>query len=92
MTRATVKKIEFWIRAWEKKGYPDGIPDEAPITLETLGKVPSYRLVCIAIMKNDHALQALGFSRPQCQLYNEIKRSEIAARKTKIVIDRNYSL
>lgn len=74
------RKIQAWIRNWTAKGYADGIPDEAPETLEELGRVPSYRILCMAIMKNDHALQMLGYSRPPCELYNSLKRVEINAR------------
>ena len=73
-------KICWWIRSWERRGYPDGIPDEAPPILEELGRVPSYRLICMAIMKNDHTLALLGFSRPKCELYNQLKREEILSR------------
>jgi hypothetical protein len=70
------RKIAQYVRVWERRGYPAGIPDEAPARLEQLGKVPSYRLICIALMKNDKNLLYLGFSRPECQLYNELKRQE----------------
>lgn len=80
MTRATVKRIRTWVAGWEKKGYPNGIPDEAPENLEAMGRVPSWRLVCVAIMRNDHALQTLGFSRQPCRIYTELKRIEISAR------------
>ena len=73
-------KIYHWIKKWEGRGYPDGIPDEAPSNLEDRLRVPSYRMICLAIMKNDMTLETLGFARPNCELYNLIKRREIAAR------------
>lgn len=75
-------KIREWIADWEQKGYPHGIPDEADAVLERLGKVPSYRRICFAILKNDIVLQSLGFSKPSCEAYNQIKRVEIAERGT----------
>ena len=69
-----------WIESWKGKGYPDGIPDEAPRILEKTCRAPSYRMICIAIMKNDTTLQTLGFSRPACGLYDIIKRHELMAR------------
>ncbi len=66
-----------WIKAWEQKGYEQGIPDEAPETLETRGRVPSYRMICKAIMTNDSTLETLGFHRVPCQAYLELKRIEL---------------
>lgn len=75
------EKIESHISVWEGRGYPQGIPDSAPQRLEGAGRVPSYRRICKAILKNDVALLSLGYSRPNCEAYNTIKRIEIAARK-----------
>ena len=76
------RRIQQYIASWERKGYADGIPDEAPETLERNGRVPSYRLICIAIMKNDYTLELLGSSRPKCALYSQLKRIEIQARES----------
>lgn len=73
------RKINQYIKKWESRGYPSGIPDEAPSRLEDLGKVPSYRLICIALMKNDRQLETLGYSRVPCSTYMEIKRQELLA-------------
>jgi predicted phosphoadenosine phosphosulfate sulfurtransferase len=67
-------KIKKYIYDWEKKGYINGIPDEAPSELEKRGLVPSYRMICIAIIKNP---------RQKCNIYQEIKREEIYNRPTK---------
>jgi predicted phosphoadenosine phosphosulfate sulfurtransferase len=73
-------KILRYVASWEKRGYPEGIPDEAPLELEALNKVPSYRLICWAIMKNDVHLQTLGYSRPKCEAYMALKKVEIEER------------
>lgn len=73
-------RIRAYIRKWEGRGYPGGIPDEAPPLLEKLNKVPSYRVICMAIMKNDVALLTLGYSREPCQAYTELKRIELMQR------------
>lgn len=70
-------RIAAYIESWKRKGYPDGIPDEAPWRLEELGKVPSYRLICLALMKNDKALETLGLSRKPCEVYMDLKRIEL---------------
>ena len=74
------KKILDYVKKWEKQGYANGIPDQAPTKLETLGKCPSYRKICIAILKNDIALTSLGYSRPVTKEYMAIKKIEIEAR------------
>lgn len=74
------QKILDYIKTWEYKGYSNGIPDEAPLRLEQLNKVPSYRKICIAILKNDVCLTSLGFSKSKCELYSELKRIEIEQR------------
>lgn len=77
------EKIIKYIHEWEKRGYEEGIPDEAPSVLEKRGLVPSYRLICIAIMRNYNNLEILGFPREKCKIYQEIKREEIYNRPTK---------
>ncbi len=74
-------KLLAYIAKWERQGYPGGLPDEAPIELEALNKVPSYRLICWAILKNDVHLQCLGYSRPKCDAYMALKKIEIEERK-----------
>jgi predicted phosphoadenosine phosphosulfate sulfurtransferase len=76
------RKINTYINRWRSQGYPEGLPDEAPAPLESLNKVGSYRLICIALMKNDVTLKTLGFSRPLCPLYSALKRQELIARGT----------
>lgn len=77
---ALKRKIREYVRKWEGHGYPRGIPDEAPSTLERLNKVPSYRIICQAIMKNDVALMTLGYQRAPCEAYNVLKRIELVQR------------
>ena len=73
-------KINQYIETWVGRGYPDGIPDEADPVLESLGKAPSYRVICKAIMTNDFSLKSLGFARPECAAYNILKRIELQER------------
>lgn len=73
-------KIRAYVRKWEGRGYLEGIPDEAPILLEKANRVPSYRAICMAIMRNDVALQSLGYQREPCSTYMAIKRAELMAR------------
>jgi predicted phosphoadenosine phosphosulfate sulfurtransferase len=56
------------------------LPDEAPRRLEELNKVPSYRQICIAILKNDKHLKTLGQSQPISKVYSQLKRKELEER------------
>ena len=75
------EKIKEYVSKWEQRGYEQGIPDEAPFQLEKRGIVPSYRMICIAIMRNPNNLESLGFAKEKCRIYQEIKREEIRNRE-----------
>jgi predicted phosphoadenosine phosphosulfate sulfurtransferase len=75
------QKILQYIAKWEQQGYPQGIPDHADSRLEAIGKCPSYRKICVAILKNDTALASLGYERPQTAAYMALKKIEIEGRK-----------
>lgn len=77
-------KVDNYVSKWQCRGYPDGIPDEGPAKLEELGKVPSYRMIVKALLKNETHLESLGFSRPVCGLYGEFKRIELQQRGEKV--------
>ncbi len=83
--------IKKYIREWEMRCYFDGIPDEANERLEELNKVPSYRKICIAIMKNDVCLESLGFTKNKTPIYHSLKKAELI-QKGKINIDIQLKL
>lgn len=72
--------ITNYIFSWKNKGYKNGIPDEAPLRLEQLNKVPSYRQICKSILSNDIHLEKLGLSKPKCKAYSDIKKAELIQR------------
>ena len=74
------QKIQKYISDWQKKCYKDGIPDQAPLRLEQLDKVPSYRILVKAILKNDVTLKSLGFIEKKCNMYHHLKRVELENR------------
>ena len=74
------QKIGCYVSKWERQGYADGLPESAPVPLEDLSKVPSWRLICKAIMKNDYALETLGYSREKCPAYMMLKKIELRKR------------
>jgi len=84
MNKGIQKKIAYWVQSWKRKGYPEDIPDEAPTLLEDSGRVPSYRMIVKAILKNDKTLQTLGYGRSSCELYMLIKREELQAKGKRV--------
>lgn len=69
-----------YVKTWMGRGYEDGIPDEVPTVLAAQHLAPSYRALCIAILKNDHGLLSLGGIPKESKWYGALKRIEIAAR------------
>lgn len=71
------EKILAWVKKWEGRGYSNGIPDEADLGIELAERAPSYRRICMAIMRNDVQLESLGYTRELCAAYIAIKRDEL---------------
>ncbi len=65
---------------WEQRCYSDGIPDEAPKEIED--KVPSYKHIAKAILKNDVSM--VGGKRPVSKYYGILKRIELKERYDKL--------
>lgn len=82
------RKALTYIKQWEGRGYPGGIPDEVPYELSSLNLAPSYKALAIAIMKNDHSMQSLGFSPKKGPAYMAIKSIEIQRRISKQNMER----
>lgn len=73
--------IEKVVCQWKRRGYPAGLPDEAPVRLEQLNKVLSYKMIVRAILKND--LKSIGIVKPKCEAYNKLKQIELNERLRK---------
>lgn len=71
-------KIKAYIRLWESRCYPDGIPDEVPNEIKDL--TPSYKRIAIAILNNDHGLKSLGLTPKKSIYYHHLKKIEIQKR------------
>lgn len=67
-------KIAVFLHWWELRGYPDGIPDEADIHLEAAKKVPSWKRVCKALLRNDYWCKGLSFSQTKSEAYEKYKK------------------
>lgn len=67
-------KIAVFLHWWEERGYPDGIPDEADIHLEASKKVPSWKRICKALLRNDYWCKGLSFTQTKSEAYEKYKK------------------
>lgn len=72
------KRVAEYVQQWEERCYKNGIPDEAPI--EIADKVPSYKRIALALLKNDLQLTSLGYEPKKSKYYSVLKKIEIDAR------------
>jgi len=78
------RKIGKYIKIWKGRGYPNDIPDSVPEKLMQLRLAPSYKAICLNILKNDHQCQSLGFTPKKSKWYGILKRIEIEGRNAEI--------
>lgn len=64
-------KILLFNKWWIERGYPDGIPQEAPYELEAKRLAPSWRRVCKALLRNDYWCKGLGFTQHKSAAYSK---------------------
>lgn len=64
-------KIKVFEKWWESRGYPDGIPDEAPYELEAKKLAPSWRRVVKALLRNDFWCKGLSFTQHKSAAYEK---------------------
>lgn len=76
----TADKVREYIKKWKARGYPEDIPDEVPAALMNQLLAPSYKAICMALLKNDNNLESLGFTPKKSHWYSAIKRVELAER------------
>ena len=62
-------KIYKFVKWWETRGYPEGIPDEADYQLEQKKDVPSWRRVCKVLLRNDYWCKSLSFTQQKSAAY-----------------------
>lgn len=63
------KRFNTFCYWWKQRGYPDGIPDEAPYELEAEKIVPSFRRIVKSILRNDYWCKGLSFTQPKSEAY-----------------------
>jgi len=56
------RKIDVFLRWWAKKGFPEGVPDEADPKLESGKNAPSWRRIAKVLLRGDYWCKGLSFS------------------------------
>ena len=69
------EKVMTYIKTWEERCYSD-IPDDIPDLLMNSGLAPCYRLITIAILKND--MRLLGYNQVSDYYYLLRQKEETA--------------
>jgi predicted phosphoadenosine phosphosulfate sulfurtransferase len=64
-------KVAVFLKWWQDRGFPNGIPDEADVNEEASRKTPSWRRVCKALLRNDYWCKGLSFSQHKSQAYEK---------------------
>lgn len=64
-------KISVYLKWYRDRGYPDGIPDEADLSMEMKGKIPAWRQICKALLRNDFWCMGLGFGATKSSAYKK---------------------
>lgn len=67
-------KIAVFLHWYGERGYARGIPDEADLNLEASKKVPSWRRICKALLRNDYWFKGLSFTQTNSQAYEKYKK------------------
>jgi predicted phosphoadenosine phosphosulfate sulfurtransferase len=64
-------KIFVFVTWWSKRGYPEGIPDEADYTMESKRNIPSWRRICKSLLRNDYWCKGLSFTQHKSEAYQK---------------------
>lgn len=71
-------KIHVFLKWYESRGYPNGIPDEADQKEEASRKAPSWRRIAKMLLRNDYWAKGLSFTQTKSGFFYEqyMKRVE----------------
>lgn len=67
-------KIAVFLKWWCDRGYPNGIPDEAAAEDEASRRVPSWRRICKALLRNDYWCKGLSFTQTKSGSYEQYRK------------------
>ena len=74
----TTDKINNYIQVWESRCYSEGLPDEIPALLAATLRVPSYKAIAVAILRNN--VNEVGYSVGTTDICEQLRRSQLNQR------------
>ena len=63
-------KVAVFLHWYAEKGYPNGIPDDGPLTKEH----PSWKRICKSLLRNDYWCKGLSFSQNKPEAYTNYQK------------------
>lgn len=63
-------KIAVFLKWYEDRGYPGGIPDDGPVQKGP----PSWKRICKALLRNDYWCKGLSFTQTKSEAYEKYKK------------------
>jgi predicted phosphoadenosine phosphosulfate sulfurtransferase len=67
-------KIAVFLKWYQDRGYPNGIPDFADAADEAAKKAPTWRRICKALLRNDYWCKGLSFSQHKSPAFEKYKK------------------
>lgn len=64
-------KISVFLKWYRDRGYPNGIPDEGPMTDKS---TPSWTRICKALLRNDYWCKGLSFTQHKTEAFEKYKK------------------
>jgi predicted phosphoadenosine phosphosulfate sulfurtransferase len=84
-----IPRFRSFVQGWKKRGYQDGIPDEAPCVLENNYWAPSYRRMCKVLLRNDWWCKGLGLTQPLSEAYGQYMEIKKKRKLTKALTEHS---
>jgi len=63
-------KIAVFLKWYQDRGYPNGIPDDGPLDKSK----PSWKRICKTVLRNDYWCKGLSFSQHKSTAYDKYKK------------------
>lgn len=67
-------KIAVFIKWYQDRGYPNGIPDYEDPKIEASKKVPSWRRICKSLLRNDYWCKGLSFTQHKSTAFDKYQK------------------
>lgn len=67
-------KVAVFLNWYSNRGYSRGIPDEADVNEEAAKKVPSWRRICKALLRNDYWCKGLSFTQHKSDSFEKYRK------------------